>query len=155
AELPPRAGRRLVFLGPPPRRVRPHACRDRVTEGMTQGTSEPKPVDTKIDNAAKIRHDVRTPVSQILDYSELLLEDAEERGQESLACDLKKIHAAATKLLKLLDQYFPSSKGAAAQTTPAADGGAPAAAPAPTGAGPLLFKEEGAPPAPVVPPASG
>src|SRR5262245_44397906 len=118
---------------------------------MTQGTSEPKPVDPKIDNAAKIRHDVRTPVSQILGYSELLLEDAEENGQESLASDLKKIHAAATKLLKLLDQHFPSSKSAAAQPTPAADGGAaPAAAP-------LLFKEEASAvaPAAAVPPASG
>jgi adenylate cyclase len=114
---------------------------------MTQGTSEPKPLDTKIDNAAKIRHDVRTPVSQILGYSELLLEDAEENGQESLASDLKKIHAAATKLLKLLDQHFPSSKGAAAAPSTAAPDGAatgPAAPAASAAAAPLLFKEESA-----------
>ena len=119
-----------------------------MTEGMTQGTSEPKPVETKVDAAAKIRHDVRTPVSQILGYSELLLEDAEENGQHGLAADLKKIHAAATKLLGLLDQHFP---GKAASAAPAGDGGA--APPAASGAAPLLFKDEATParPAPAEP----
>ncbi len=37
----------------------------------------------KPDHLAKLRHDLRTPVNQILGYSELLQEEAEEKGQAS------------------------------------------------------------------------
>ena len=40
------------------------------------------------------RHDLRTPINAILGYSETLLEDAREEGNDSRAEDLKKIHAA-------------------------------------------------------------
>jgi class 3 adenylate cyclase/CheY-like chemotaxis protein len=107
---------------------------------MSQGTSGPKSGDPKpVDAAAKVRHDIRTPVSQILGYSELLQEEAEETGQASLAADLKKIHAAATRLLKLLDEHFPGKS--AAPSAPAA----PVAAP-------VLFKEGAAPPVTAPPP---
>jgi class 3 adenylate cyclase/CheY-like chemotaxis protein len=107
---------------------------------MTQGTSEPKPVEPKaVDAAAKIRHDIRTPVSQILGYSELLQEEAEEAGQGGFVADLKKIHAAATRLLKLLDEHFPGKSAAAPAPPPSADA-------------PVLFKEGGGPAAAAKPP---
>ena len=35
----------------------------------------------KSDPLAKLRHDLRTPINQILGYSELLQEEAEEKGE--------------------------------------------------------------------------
>lgn len=52
---------------------------------------------------ASLRHDLRTPVNQILGYSEMLLEDAEGAGQQELAGDLVKIQTAARNLAALID----------------------------------------------------
>lgn len=51
----------------------------------------------------KLQHEVRTPVSQIVGYSELLEEELLDRGQADLAPDLQKIRDAAQRLLQLLD----------------------------------------------------
>ena len=51
-------------------------------------------------------HDLRTPLSQILGYSEMLLEQAQEQGQEGFVPDLQKTHAAGQQLLALLDEHF-------------------------------------------------
>jgi len=51
----------------------------------------------------KLQHEVRTPVSQIVGYSELLEEELVDRGQEDLSPDLQKIRDAAQRLLDLLD----------------------------------------------------
>jgi sigma-B regulation protein RsbU (phosphoserine phosphatase) len=50
-----------------------------------------------------LRHDLKTPVNHIIGYSEMLLEDAEECGNESNASDLKKIRSAAHELLRLIN----------------------------------------------------
>jgi sigma-B regulation protein RsbU (phosphoserine phosphatase) len=55
------------------------------------------------DAASQLRHDLRTPVNHIIGYSEMLLEDAEECGNESSASDLKKIRSAAHELLGLIN----------------------------------------------------
>lgn len=52
---------------------------------------------------SSLRHDLRTPVNQILGYSEMLMEDAEAAGQQELAGDLGKIQAAAKNLVALID----------------------------------------------------
>jgi class 3 adenylate cyclase len=51
---------------------------------------------------ARLRHDLRTPVNQILGYAEMLEEDAVERGFTTALEDLKKIQAAARALLPLI-----------------------------------------------------
>ena len=53
----------------------------------------------KPDPLAQLRHDLRTPVHQILGYSELLQEEAEEAGHQSFVSDLGKIQLAARQLL--------------------------------------------------------
>jgi sigma-B regulation protein RsbU (phosphoserine phosphatase) len=54
------------------------------------------------DALAQIRHDLRTPVNQILGYSEMLQEDAEAAGQTSFVPDLQKIQFAARQLQTLI-----------------------------------------------------
>ena len=52
---------------------------------------------------ATIRHDLRTPINAILGYSEMLLEDMEETGEDGIAPDLRKIRAAGTELLAIVN----------------------------------------------------
>jgi phosphoserine phosphatase RsbU/P len=56
------------------------------------------------DPVAQLRHDLRTPVNQILGYSEMLQEDAEAGGHEAYVSDLKKIQFAARQLMGLINK---------------------------------------------------
>jgi phosphoserine phosphatase RsbU/P len=56
------------------------------------------------DPIAQLRHDLRTPVNQILGYSEMLEEDAEAGGHETYISDLKKIQLAARELMALISR---------------------------------------------------
>ena len=55
------------------------------------------------DGLAQLRHDLRTPVNQIIGYSEMLEEDAEASGHSPYVSDLRKIQFAARTLLGLVD----------------------------------------------------
>jgi sigma-B regulation protein RsbU (phosphoserine phosphatase) len=59
--------------------------------------------------AARIRHDLRNPLNAIIGYSEMLLEEAGDEGDERVAAELQKIRAAGKKLLLLIDDIvrFP------------------------------------------------
>jgi len=59
---------------------------------------------------ANMSHELRTPMNAILGYSELLMEDADELGQESMLEDLKKVHAAGKHLLWLINSILDLSK---------------------------------------------
>ena len=52
------------------------------------------------DVEAQWRHDCRTPIHQILGYSELLVEEAELQENGSLVRDLRRIRSAALVLLE-------------------------------------------------------
>ena len=71
----------------------------------------------------RLQHEVRTPISQIVGYSELLEEELEDRGQEDLAPDLERIRHAAQRLLELVDGKLRSSQDPGAP--PLSDGDAP------------------------------
>jgi adenylate cyclase len=58
----------------------------------------------------RFQHEVRTPLGQIIGYSELLEDELEERGQEDLVPDLHRIRAAAKRLLDLVDGKLQSSE---------------------------------------------
>lgn len=64
-------------------------------------------IPCKIDHAS--RHELLTPINQIIGYCELLAEEAEGSGQEFLLCDLNKIKQAARQLAGLLDTLFASA----------------------------------------------
>jgi adenylate cyclase len=53
-----------------------------------------------------LRHDLRTPLNAVKGYSELILEDARDKGQEDLLTDISKIVAAAEQLLGQIDRLI-------------------------------------------------
>ena len=53
--------------------------------------------------SAELLHDLRTPLNQILGYSEMLTEQAIEEGQTGFVPDLQKIQVAGHRLLALLN----------------------------------------------------
>ena len=65
--------------------------------------------------SAELLHDLRTPLNQILGYSEMLTEQALEEGQIGFVPDLKKIQAAGRQLLGLLNGTVSSVAANAAQ----------------------------------------
>ncbi len=79
------------------------------------------------DPFSKARHDLRTPINQILGYAELLQEQAEDEGHADYVPDLQKIQQAARREIELIDKFLNPGSGLPA---PAA-GAAPAAPPAP------------------------
>ena len=93
----------------------------------------------------RFQHEVRTPLGQIIGYSELLEEELEDRGQQDLAPDLQRIRNAATRLLDLVDGKLRSEQPVGAPSLPDAeevgsqavpDSRAGAVAAAPLAAGP-------------------
>jgi class 3 adenylate cyclase len=54
----------------------------------------------------RLRHDMRTPLGQIIGYSELVEEEVTDRGHDDLIPDLEKIRGAAQTLLRLVDETF-------------------------------------------------
>jgi signal transduction histidine kinase/CheY-like chemotaxis protein len=59
---------------------------------------------------ANMSHELRTPLNAIIGYSEMLQEEAEDLGQDSLLADLQKIHSAAKHLLQLINDILDLSK---------------------------------------------
>ncbi len=59
---------------------------------------------------ANMSHELRTPMNAIIGYSEMLIEDAEDEGNEEAAEDLKKIHSAGTHLLSLINDVLDLAK---------------------------------------------
>ena len=65
--------------------------------------------DSTDEARARLRHDLRTPLHQIIGYAELLEEVARERGEESALADLARIRTAARRALALADQAAPAA----------------------------------------------
>jgi DNA-binding NtrC family response regulator len=59
---------------------------------------------------ANLRNELQMPVNAVVEYSEMLLEDAKEQGQENFIPDLRKIHALGKKLLALVDDSLDETK---------------------------------------------
>ncbi|WP_457017726.1 ATP-binding protein [Luteimonas sp. A482] len=59
---------------------------------------------------ANMSHELRTPLNAIIGYSELLVEEAQESGEEHLVPDLRKIHKAGKHLLRLINDVLDLSK---------------------------------------------
>jgi len=81
------------------------------------GTSPPgarpraKETDTGHDTAlSNIRHNLRTPLNQIIGYSEMLQEEGEDLGLDAYVPDLQKIRAAGTQLLALINDNVSSAR---------------------------------------------
>ncbi|GAG41802.1 unnamed protein product, partial [marine sediment metagenome] len=59
---------------------------------------------------ANMSHELRTPMNAILGYSEMLMEEAEDAGQEEFVSDLKKIHQSGAHLLALINDVLDLAK---------------------------------------------
>ena len=62
---------------------------------------------------AGLIHDLRTPLNQIIGYSALLVEQAQEQGQNSFVPDLERTQVAGQELLALINNHFQSISGPA------------------------------------------
>jgi adenylate cyclase len=63
--------------------------------------------DPKVDARARLRHDLRTPLHQIIGYAELIEDEVRDAGQEKFLADLGKIRDAARKALEAVDEAVP------------------------------------------------
>ncbi|MGY1424478.1 response regulator [Lysobacter sp. A289] len=59
---------------------------------------------------ANMSHELRTPLNAIIGYSELLVEEATDIGNDALIPDLDKIHIAGKHLLGLINEVLDLSK---------------------------------------------
>ncbi|NTU82841.1 MAG: response regulator [Chloroflexales bacterium] len=59
---------------------------------------------------ANMSHELRTPLNAIIGYSEMLQEEATDRGYDDFTPDLEKIHTAGKHLLALINDILDLSK---------------------------------------------
>lgn len=59
---------------------------------------------------AHLRHELRTPLNHIIGYSEMLLEEAGERGWTELEPGLHQVHENARQLLGLINDFLAPSR---------------------------------------------
>lgn len=59
---------------------------------------------------ANMSHELRTPLNAVILYSELLQEEAQDRGATDFLPDLEKIRAAGQHLLSLINNILDLSK---------------------------------------------
>ncbi len=66
--------------------------------------------DAKSRFLASMSHELRTPLNAVIGYSEMLEEEAEDRGAADFVPDLRKIRRAAGHLLQLIDNVLDLSR---------------------------------------------
>lgn len=59
---------------------------------------------------ANMSHELRTPLNAVIGYSELLMDNARQRGEDKVAEDLCRIHTAGQHLLSLINDVLDLSK---------------------------------------------
>ena len=63
--------------------------------------------------ASTVRHALRTPINSVLGYCEIWLEEAADAGLEAARNDLARIHAAARRLVAMIDDIVGLAASAA------------------------------------------
>jgi signal transduction histidine kinase/DNA-binding response OmpR family regulator len=59
---------------------------------------------------ANMSHELRTPMNAILGYTEMLMEEAEDVGQDDFIPDLQRVHASGQHLLSLINDVLDLAK---------------------------------------------
>jgi len=77
---------------------------------MTNHQTSPEAELTRRAILANLRHELRTPLNAIIGYSEMLIEDIEDTGQEDFLSDLEKIHSAGRQLLSIVNNILDTKK---------------------------------------------
>ena len=65
-----------------------------------------------------LKHDLRTPLSHIIGYCEMLLEETADLPQHGFARDLERIHYAGRRLLVVINDLFDPVKSVAYKSDP-------------------------------------
>lgn len=79
--------------------------RQKITEEASEDRQTQTP-EAETASLANLRHTLRTPLNHIIGYSEMLLEEAGERGLETFAADLRRIHTAGKHLHALINDLL-------------------------------------------------
>ena len=82
----------------------------RTAELAKSMTEAEKANQAKSQFLANMSHELRTPMNAIIGYSEMLMEEAEDMGQNDFIPDLQKIHGAGKHLLSLINDILDLSK---------------------------------------------
>src|SRR4030095_14264536 len=70
-----------------------------------KGSSHPLPGDLD-QRAAKARHDLLNPLSHILGFSEMLLDEVSRQGHEHLKADLELLYRTADRMIALINHFL-------------------------------------------------
>jgi two-component system, sensor histidine kinase and response regulator len=65
-------------------------------------------IASKTRLSSRLLHDLRTPLNQIIGYSEMLTEEAEGQWVEGFVADLRKIGWAGHRMLSIIEENFTS-----------------------------------------------
>jgi signal transduction histidine kinase/DNA-binding response OmpR family regulator len=84
-----------------------HAARDEAEKARAEAEAASR---TKSIFLANMSHELRTPLNAIIGYSEILVEDATDRGDAASVGDLQKIQGAGKHLLDLINGILDLSK---------------------------------------------
>jgi signal transduction histidine kinase len=76
--------------------------RPEAVTGLAEASLPPPPLGIP----SQLLHDLRSPLNQIIGYSEMLTEEAASQRREDFAIDLRKIGAAGYRMLALIEESF-------------------------------------------------
>jgi len=74
-----------------------------VNEILEPSKAELEKIDFTVFGA-EVRHHLRTPLNDVIGYTEMLLEESEDLSDESVAADLNRIHTAGARMLEMIDE---------------------------------------------------
>ena len=79
---------------------------------MTQPTptAASEPSQSKRAFLSHMRHELRTPLNAIIGYSEMLLEEAADTGDNHLVPDLDRVHRGGKRLLAIVNEILDAAK---------------------------------------------
>jgi adenylate cyclase len=93
--------------GKEPRPVKPGPPGSTTVAAKRRSSNRDSDHETALSN---IRHSLRTPLNQIIGYSEMLQEEAEDFGLQAYTPDLAKIRAAGAQLLGLINDSLSTPR---------------------------------------------
>ena len=70
------------------------------------------------ETMARLRHDLRNPVGQVIGYAEMLIEDAQAGVYEGLAADLERIRDAGRRVVSIIDERMTNEAFAGSPSPP-------------------------------------
>ena len=82
---------------------------------------------TRTSISSQLLHDLRTPLNQIIGYTEMLAEELEGQPREEQMADLRKVGAAGHRILELIEENFTAALDQRQVAAVTAHGGEPSA----------------------------